>query len=109
MAQRGITMSLPDGIHDLSADGYHADPAEQPSLSSTIARRLLDSSPLHAWTEHPKLNPNYKPKKPRHAFDVGTACHALLLEGRNAVSVVDAENWKTNAAKALRDEAYAAG
>lgn len=98
-----------DGIHDLGADAYHADPADQPSLSSTIARKLLDTSPLHAWTDHPKLNPNYQPRESNRAFDIGGACHSMLLEGHDAVTVVDHDSWRTNDAKAQREDAYAFG
>ena len=41
--------NLEPGIHNLSAEVYHADPCVKPSLSSSIANVLLQQSPLHAW------------------------------------------------------------
>lgn len=93
----------------MDAAAYHADPCEQPSLSSHIANILLRQSPAHAWYAHPRLNPNYRPTEATK-FDYGTAVHAVLLEGRrDALVVVDAADWRTKAAKEAREAAYAAG
>jgi hypothetical protein len=103
------TEALDVGIHDgIAAEAYHADPCEQPSLTSTIARILMSDSPLHAWTTHPRLNPAFENKEAGH-FDIGTAAHGLLLEGEANVEVVDADSWRTKAAQERRDAAYAAG
>ena len=43
-------------------------------------------------------------------FDLGTAVHAVLLEGRADLIVsVDAADWRTNAAKAQREDARKEG
>jgi hypothetical protein len=96
-------------IREIPADDYHADKvAETPTLSASVAKLLCSRSPLHAWTAHPKLNPDFKPV---HAekFDVGQAAHQVLLEGEAIVSVIEAPDWRTNAAKDARDAARAAG
>jgi hypothetical protein len=90
-------------LPDLQATRYHADDVGTgPSLSSSIANVLLTRSPLHAWTNHPKLNPNYQ-KRDDEKFDVGTIAHALLLEGVSVVDVCDFPDWRTNAAKEARE------
>jgi hypothetical protein len=97
------------GIYDLPAAAYHADPCPEPSLSSSIVKRLCLASPLHAWYDHPRLNPA---PVPNHSdrFDLGTAAHALLLEGTAAaIDAIDAKDWRTKAAQEQRDAAYAAG
>lgn len=96
------------GIHWIAADVYHADPCEQPSLTSTIARILTADSPLHAWTAHPRLNPEYENTEAAH-FDIGTTAHELLLEGEANVEVIEADSWRTKAAQEQRDAAYQAG
>lgn len=101
-------MSTLTGIHPLTSAEYHADPAEAPSLSSSIAHLLTSQSPAHAWTAHPRLNPDYAREDKGH-YDVGTAAHALFLEGDENVVVVDADSWRTNAAKEAREEARANG
>lgn len=98
-----------NGILDLPADEYHADTvADVPTLSCSVAKLLCSRSPLHAFTAHPRLNPNYKPV---HAekFDLGQAAHQVILEGEASVEVIDATDWRTNAAKDARDAARAAG
>lgn len=72
-----------------------------PALSSGIAHLLCTSSPLHAWTEHPALNPNYV-REDKEEFDLGTVVHALVLEGVNKAEVLDFPDWRTNDAKGAR-------
>lgn len=99
--------ALEAGIHQISADVYHADPGAQPSLSASIAHTLLARSPQHAWWEHPRLNPMRRPRA-SGTLDNGTAAHALLFEAQKPV-IVDADDWRTKAAREARDEARAAG
>lgn len=96
------------GIYDLPEGIYHADPCPAPSLSASIARELLGSSPWHAWHAHPRLNPAYQARA-SDRFDLGSAAHAHLLEGRDHFAVIDAPDWRTKAAQAERDAARAAG
>lgn len=100
--------ALSAGIHTIDAAAYHADPCEAPSLSASIAHLLLSSSPLHAWTAHPRLNPGHA-HVAEDRFDVGTAAHALLLQGEQIMHVVDAADWRSKAAKEVRDLARANG
>jgi hypothetical protein len=87
-------------------DEYLKDPSPKPSLSSSIAKLLLTRSPLHAWMAHPRLNPNCVQEESAK-FDIGSAAHALLLEGADRMAVIDAPDWRTNKAKELRDAARA--
>lgn len=102
-------MTLRDGIHAIATAEYHADPSEQPSLSAHVAHTLLSKSPLHAWTNHPKLNPAYE-REEKASFDFGTAVHDLFLRGTaEHVAVGDFPDWRTKDARAHRDAAYEAG
>jgi len=87
------------GLHTVSAARYHADDlASEPSLSNSI------ESPLKAWHSHPRLNPNYRAEEDGK-FDVGTAAHALLLEGVNKMHVCHFDDWRKKVAQEQRDEA----
>jgi len=90
---------------------YHADPAFAPSLSSSLARVLLNHSPAHVFAQHPRLNPNYAPKESSRSMNTGSLVHALLAEpeGRGAVEIGHFPDFKTAAAKAWRDEVKASG
>jgi PDDEXK-like domain of unknown function (DUF3799) len=92
----------------MSASAYHSDPAPGPSLSSSLATVLLFQSPRHAWRMHPKLNPRYEPEESAR-FDLGSAAHALLLEGNNQMEPLAFPDYRTKAAQAARDEARARG
>lgn len=97
------------GVYAVSAADYHADTlCAVPTLSASIAHVLLDQSPLHAWWSHPRLNPAYEPDEDER-FDIGTACHAYLLEGESGFVIVDAPDWRTKDARAQRDAARAEG
>jgi hypothetical protein len=78
-----------------------------PSLSSSIAHRLVNRSPAHAWFAHPRLNPAWEPDEDR-AFDLGTAAHAVLLEGR-VVCALNFPDFRTKAAREAREAALADG
>lgn len=97
------------GEHDMSADAYHADPCPAPSLSSGIANILLSRSPRHARAAHPRLNPDFQQHEDSR-MDIGSYAHALILEHDDSrLVIVDADDWRTKAAKEARDAAWAVG
>lgn len=77
-----MSVLLTPGVHVIDEADYHEDPAPAPSLSSTLARLILAKSPLHAWTAHPRLNPQWEPVQ-KATFDIGRAAHRAVL-GRGA-------------------------
>lgn len=93
------------GRYDMPALEYHKDPVAIPSLSSGIAKKIL-RSPRHARKDHPRLNPAFKVEH-KKLFDHGRAAHSLLIGADNDIEVIHAKDYTTNAAKALRDQAYA--
>lgn len=99
------------GLHNIDADLYHQDPCHEPSLSASIAWELIGRSPLHAWTKHPRLNQDFLSEE-KDAFDLGTAAHHMVLRQdfwREQIAVVDAEDWRTKAAREAKDEARTNG
>jgi hypothetical protein len=96
------------GCYEISHEAYLADPVVEPSLSASIAKTLLGYSPHHAWWEHPRLHAGYVPEE-SETLDLGTACHSFILEGDSAFIIIDAKDFRTNAAKDARDAARAAG
>lgn len=92
------------GVYDLPEAVYHSDPVPGGSLSSSGARRILPPS-CPAIFRYEQLHG--RPEK--RQFDFGHAAHAEVLGCGAPLVVVDADDWRTNAAKAQRDAAYAAG
>ena len=85
--------------HDMPAAEYHAHPA-------------LNASTLKAVARHPLAKVRYDLDHRVHkpAFDTGNVAHSVILErDTSGVVIVDADSWRTKAAQAERDAAYAAG
>ena len=96
------------GIYSIPMERYLADPCPQPSLSSGIIHAICSESPLHAFTQHPRLNPGAAGEE-KEIMDVGTIAHALLLEGISKAIVLDFPDWRTKASKEAREAARASG
>ncbi len=97
------------GVYKISSEEYHTDPCSTPSLSRSTIIDLLDRSPAHAWFNHSRLNPDFKKNEDEKKFDLGQACHSLLLEGIDNAEVIEVEDWRTKAAKEARDQAREKG
>jgi hypothetical protein len=93
---------LPAGVHSIAADAYHADPAPVPSLSSSIARVLLNQSPRHAWHASPRLNPDWEPTE-RKTFDIGRAAHRLVLGAGSDFEVIPSDLLAANGAASTKE------
>ena len=86
-----------------------ADADGVPALSASIAHLLVTKSALHAWTAHPRLNPHYQQIESAE-FDYGRAAHSVLLEGsEESLHVIEADDWRTKAAKEAREAARGLG
>lgn len=97
------------GIHrDMDSATYFNDPAPEPSLSQSIAKVLLDHSPLHAKMEHPRLRPatiddDEQDEKYVKAQAIGNAAHKILLGRGKEIDVLGYDNFRTKEAKLARD------
>jgi hypothetical protein len=92
----------------LSASEYHADPAPEPSLSSTLAKMLLKQSPRHAWWNCRRLNPDFV-SLDRKAFDIGRAAHRAILGcGDDYVAIPDDVLASNGAASTKEAKAFIA-
>lgn len=77
---------------------YHA----RPELSSTGARRILDSpARFNYWRTHPEA--------PKREFDLGSAVHSKVLGVGYGIEVLDFKDFRTNAAKEAEADARARG
>lgn len=65
------TLTLPSVVYDMDERTYHADPVPGGSLSSTGARRILDSPARFQWEQTHRTE--------SVAFDVGHALHTKVL------------------------------
>ena len=113
-------LNLEAGIHDVGADDYHADALRaEPTLSSSIAKIIVQQSPRHAWTASKRLNPDFEPTN-SDAFNVGKAVDSYMTGELAQIVAIDpakypAKNgnipvgWGNPAIRAARDAAQAEG
>lgn len=94
----------PGFYFDMAEPDYRADPCPTPSLTQSLAKILLERSPLHAWTAHPKLNPDFRPDDDTK-FDIGNLCHVLLIGRGKTFVVLDFDDWRTKEAREQREVA----
>jgi hypothetical protein len=96
------------GFYDgIKHSNYLAD-ADGPRLSASLAHLMLSKSPRHAWAAHPLLG-NLRVDDRTEERDRGTLLHSLLLGSGPQIEVVEADSWRTNAAKEQRAAAEEAG
>jgi hypothetical protein len=91
----------------LDAD-YRADPCPSPSLTQSAVKTLIERSPLHAWTDNPRLNPNYE-RDDDTKFDLGNIAHRMVLGRGKDIEVVQFADWRKKEAQAAREAAADAG
>lgn len=102
-ALRGLPAEVEGGVN---ATEYHAIKA----LSAGMIWTMDSECPLKAWLASP-WNPDREAENAVH-FDIGRAAHLAVLEPHliaDQVVVHEHAEYRSNAAKAVRDEAYAAG
>lgn len=92
------------GVHHITAARYHADPVAGGSLSSTGARLLTPPSCPALYQQWATEG-----EAPKRVFDLGHAAHADVLGIGAPLVVIDADDYRSKAARAERDAAYAEG
>ncbi len=82
---------------------------EIPRLSATIAKILLERSPLHAWQAH-RLLGGGDDKESSEAQNTGKILESYILGHKSeTIAILDFKDFRTKAAQTARDEAEAAG
>jgi hypothetical protein len=94
-------------FRDLPADVYFADPCVEPSFTQSLAKILIEQSPLHAKLAHPRLAPpkaedEEDDEKYDKAKAIGNAAHALMLGRGKAIAVGEFDSWRSKDAKAFK-------
>jgi hypothetical protein len=97
-----VTATIQPGVtYDLDETIYHAHPD---SLSHSGAKRLIPPGSPAAFKYYRDFG-----EPPSDAFDFGKAAHRLVLGAGPDLVGIDADDWRTKAAKEQRDEARAHG
>lgn len=108
-----MKIEKPGIYRGIDVEHYHADPCPVPSLSQSIAKVLIDRSPLHAAAAHPRLTKpaaeDEEVEKYVKAKVVGDAAHKIMIGRGKDLAVGKFADWRGKEAKAFKDEALAAG
>lgn len=98
------------GVHfDVPEADYHADCADEPSLSCSVARILIEQTARRAQHAHPRLTSMPRERKASRQMEEGTVLHQLLLGTPPSAEIIEAADYRTAAAREARDAAAAAG
>lgn len=93
------------GLYDVPASAYFGG-AIPGAVSQSSLKTILDGEAGPARFRYLADNP----PAPKDAWDLGTTVHALRLgKGREQIRILDYDSYRTNAAKAERDQARAQG
>lgn len=100
------------GIHyDISPDYYHTDPCVEPTLSSSIAKVVVEQSAANAHLKHPRLGkpPESKEERQKRNMSRGTVMHALMLGVSRRIVLINEKDFRKDCAKDARDHALRNG
>ncbi len=105
-----FTIDRPGIYLDVAAKDYFRDCVVEPSLTQSIAKILIERSPAHARLAHPRLNPDFhEPFEYDKAQAIGNAAHKLLIGRGKEVCIIEENDFRTNDAKATRDQSITDG
>jgi hypothetical protein len=99
-----LKIDKPGIYRGISEADYRADPCPSPSLTQSLCKILLERSAKHAWTECPRLNPNFQHDDDTK-FDIGNVAHRLILGRGKEIEVVQFADWRKKEAQEARERA----
>ena len=103
--KKSMIIDSPCAVDGLPEDVYHADPCVEPSLSSTMAKTLLAGEAGPARLKQ-IMDEGFGHKS---AFVFGSAAHEQILNRGIKPEFLDADSWRSKAAREWRDEVYERG
>lgn len=110
-----MKISKPGIFRDFDSASYFADPAPEPSLSQSIAKILIEQSPLHARQAHPRLavvlegDDEDSAEKYDKAKAIGNAAHLIMMGCGKRLATIDAKDFKTKVAQTDKHAALQRG
>lgn len=108
-----VRITKPGIYKGMSSEAYFADPCADPSLTQSVAKIMLEQSPLHAHAAHPRLGGATEgddgEEKYVKAKAIGNAAHRILLGRGKDLAIGDFDSWRGKDAGAFKTEAYAKG
>ena len=108
-----MKITKPGIYRDFPTAAYFADPCPEPSFTQSLAKILIEQSPLHAYQAYPRLNVPTADEDDVEKYDkakaIGNAAHALMLGRGKSLAVEDFPDFRTKEAKAFKANALETG
>lgn len=110
-----MNITRPGIYRGFDTESYFADPCPAPALSQSLAKILIEQSPLHARQAHPRLavplgaDEDEPAEKYVVERAIGNAAHALMLGRGKKMAVADLPNWRGKKGEEFKADALAAG
>jgi hypothetical protein len=104
-----MNITKPGIYRNFPTAAYFADPTPEPSLSQSLAKILLEQSPLHAFHAHPRLHVGVADEDEDEGAEkydsvkaIGNAAHALMLDRGKEVVIGEFKDWRKKEARDFR-------
>lgn len=110
-----MKIEKPGIFKGMLTDDYFADPCIGPSLSQSVAKILIEQSPLHARQAHPKLaiavehEEEEAAEKYEKAKAIGNAAHLIMMGRGKKLAIIDAADFRGKAAQTDKTAAIQRG
>lgn len=110
-----MKIETPGIYRDFQVADYFADPCIEPSFTQSLAKILIEQSPLHAYQAHPRLNmpvadeDDGEVEKYDRAKAIGNAAHAIMLGRGKSLAVGDFDSWRGKIPASFKEQAAVAG
>lgn len=110
-----MLIEKPGVYRNFPTAAYFQDPCPAPSLTQSLAKVLIEQSPLHAYQLHPRLGlPSADEdgggeEKYDKAKAIGNAAHSLMLDRGKTIAVGEFDSWRTKEAQVFRAGAIELG
>lgn len=108
-----MNITEPGIYREFLTAAYFADPCPSPSFTQSLAKVLIEQSPLHAYQAHPRLNVKPADEDDGEKYDkakaIGNAAHSLMLGRGKVLAVAEFADWRTKIAQTFKEEAIKSG
>ncbi|MGY4614802.1 hypothetical protein ACVWZ4_000029 [Bradyrhizobium sp. USDA 4472] len=108
-----MIITQPGIYRDFPTAAYFDDPTPAPSFTQSLAKVLIEQSPLHAYQAHPRLNVRPADEDDGESYDkakaIGNAAHALMLNRGKELAVGEFKDWRKKEAQEFKADAILHG
>src|SRR6187399_679709 len=116
-----MKIDRPGIYRDFPTAAYFGDPTPTPSFTQSLAKILIEQSPLHAFQAHPRLGvkpadeddgePEVEAEVEKYdaAKAIGNSAHALMLDRGKHIAVGEFKGWRGKVPQAFKKGALEVG